>query len=420
METSQGMRMDLREAKGRALAAKADIKKWGDAWIVPSQTGEGVYRVTLEEGEIRCTCPDWETRRQPCKHAIAAAIVVQRTTTVTTEKVTRQGEFFQKETTTETVTETRAAVKVSYPQPDWPAYHRAQCSEKATVQVLLRGLTDGIVNPPQIGRGNRRIPLSDAVFAMVMKTYGGMSARRSTTDIEAAMDHAPRYNTVLDHMDRPELTALLTTLVEESAAPLACVESKFAVDATGFSTVSYRRWYDAKYGKEMKAARWIKAHATIGVTTNIVTAIKVTESNVNDSPELPALLESTAKRFQIGEVSADKAYLSHVNLAVIESHGAIPYVPFKSNSKGDGSAAWRRMYGMFLFKQDEFLQHYHLRSNVESTFSALKRKFGPSVRSKNPTAQVNEVLCKTLAFNLTMLVHAMHELGIDPSFVRAA
>jgi hypothetical protein len=39
-----------------------------------------------------------------------------------------------------------------------------------------------------------------------------------------------------------------------------------------------------------------------------------------------------------------------------------------------------------------------------------------SVRSKNPTAQVNEVLCKALCFNLSMLVHAIHELGIEPSF----
>ena len=64
----------------------------------------------------------------------------------------------------------------------------------------------------------------------------------------------------------------------------------------------------------------------------------------------------------------------------------------------------------------DFLAHYHARSNVEATFGAMKRKFGASIRSKNPTAQVNEVLCKALCFNLSMLVHAMHELGIRPEF----
>ncbi|MEP6654898.1 MAG: transposase [Myxococcales bacterium] len=91
-------------------------------------------------------------------------------------------------------------------------------------------------------------------------------------------------------------------------------------------------------------------------------------------------------------------------------------MPFKSNSKSSGSPAWRRMWGVFLYKQDEFLAHYHKRSNVEATFSAIKRKFGAAVRSKTFTAQVNEILCKVLCHNLSCLVHAIHELGIEPSF----
>jgi hypothetical protein len=38
------------------------------------------------------------------------------------------------------------------------------------------------------------------------------------------------------------------------------------------------------------------------------------------------------------------------------------------------------------------------------------------VRSKLFAAQVNEVLCKMLVYNLTVLVHAMYELGIEPTF----
>jgi transposase len=230
------------------------------------------------------------------------------------------------------------------------------------------------------------------------------------------MAKAPRYNTIFDAFQRQDLTALLTKLVEESAAPLAGIESQFAADSTGFGTSVYRRWYDHKYGREMKEHAWIKAHAMIGVNTNVITAIRVTDGNGADSPELPALVASTAKRFDMAEVSADKAYLAHRNLDAIEAVGAVPYVPFKLNSQGEGPAAWRRMWGLFMYRQPEFLAHYHARSNVESTFSAIKRKFGGSVRSKNPVAQVNEVLCKALCFNLSCLTHAMFELGIKPSF----
>jgi transposase len=170
----------------------------------------------------------------------------------------------------------------------------------------------------------------------------------------------------------------------------------------------------------MSKAVWLKAHAMVGTTTNVVTAVSVTDSDGADSPELPALVASSSKRFRMEEVSADKAYLGHDNLACIEAAGGVPFVPFKSNSKDGGSPAWRRMWGMFLYRQEEFLAHYHKRSNVETTFSAIKRKFGGAVRSKRFVAQTNEILCKILCHNLACLVHAMHELGIEPSFAASA
>lgn len=51
------------------------------------------------------------------------------------------------------------------------------------------------------------------------------------------------------------------------------------------------------------------------------------------------------------------------------------------------------MHGYFTYRRDEFMAHYHHRSNVESTFSMIKRKFGDSLRTKTDTAMVNEVLC---------------------------
>jgi hypothetical protein len=60
------------------------------------------------------------------------------------------------------------------------------------------------------------------------------------------------------------------------------------------------------------------------------------------------------------------------------------------------------------------LQHYHRRSNVESTIMMVKSKFGDSVRSKSEVAAKNEVLCKVLCHNICCLISAMYELGIVP------
>lgn len=102
---------------------------------------------------------------------------------------------------------------------------------------------------------------------------------------------------------------------------------------------------------------------------------------------------------------------------LVSGFGATPFIPFKSNTvvpKDDST--WAKMYHYFMFNREGFMDHYHRRSNVESTFSMIKRKFGASVKGKSDTSQVNEVLAKVLCHNICVLILAMHELGLEPSF----
>ncbi|MEJ7843598.1 MAG: transposase [Rubrobacter sp.] len=116
-------------------------------------------------------------------------------------------------------------------------------------------------------------------------------------------------------------------------------------------------------------------------------------------------------------MSGDKAYLSRKNVQAVEDAGAVPFVPFKSNSLPPADdSAWSRMYHYFMFNREAFMQHYHRRSSAESVFSMVKAKFGDSIRSKSDAGQVNEALCKILCHNLCCLIHATHLLGIEASF----
>lgn len=74
------------------------------------------------------------------------------------------------------------------------------------------------------------------------------------------------------------------------------------------------------------------------------------------------------------------------------------------------------MYGYFMYHREEFLEHYHKRSNAETAFSAIKAKFGDSLRSKSDVGQVNEALYKILCHNICVLVQCIHWLGIEPTF----
>lgn len=80
------------------------------------------------------------------------------------------------------------------------------------------------------------------------------------------------------------------------------------------------------------------------------------------------------------------------------------------------SQLWTRMFHFYNNHREEFLTHYHKRSNVETTFHMIKAKFGQRLRSKSLTAQINEGLCKVLCHNLCVVIQSMYELGIEPQF----
>lgn len=127
------------------------------------------------------------------------------------------------------------------------------------------------------------------------------------------------------------------------------------------------------------------------------------------------LVKNTSKNFRMKEVSADKGYILEKNLNIIIAHGAIPFIPFKCNSKlssGNKLPIWNIMFRFFRDNKKEFMQHYDKRSNVESVFSMMKRKFGTHIRSKSSLSQENEVLCKALCHNICVLIQEIFELGI--------
>lgn len=115
---------------------------------------------------------------------------------------------------------------------------------------------------------------------------------------------------------------------------------------------------------------------------------------------------------------ADKAYTSRENYNLANEIGAIAYLPFKSKDtdKSRGSMTWKRMYHYFQLNRDEFMEHYHQRSNVESTMNMVKAKFGDKLKSKNHKAQENELLCKLIAHNICVVIMEMNELGVNPNF----
>jgi transposase len=395
--------MDARQEKGLVIAATLAILPKGEkTWIVPSQTLVGRYTVTRDEEGYSCTCPDFELRHTTCKHGYAVEFYLKRETTITPDGET-------------TVTETRA-VRVSYPQ-NWPAYNAAQTAEGELFCHLLSDLCATVPEPVR-GMGRPSVPLAEALFCACFKVYSGMSARRFMSDLRDAqakgfVSRAWHFNSVLKVIEDETITPTLHQLIAQSAAPLGSIESAFAVDSTGFGTQCYYRHYSAKYKHEQYSHHYVKLHALVGTKTNVVAAATITDQKANDYPQLEPLVTTAAETFKIAELSADKAYIGRSNLAVIDSIGAEAFIPFRKDLKDDPkSPLWSKLFHLYSYRSDEFLPHYHKRSNSESTFSAIKRLIGDTLRSKGTIAQMNELLLMVIAYNVTVMIHSTFELGV--------
>ena len=444
-----------RQMRGMAIAARVPIGKNPLGYTVPSQTLDGHdYVVSVGEGQF-CSCPDFKKKAQPCKHLYAVEFTREReesTDGVQPVEQTQPVLWRPAEATNgiHPVAETRP-VPIGRPKrvpmgKTSKAYNLAQINEEEMFGQLLRELCNTIVQPVQRGRGRRYLPLSDMVFAAGLKIYSMKSGRRAMTAMRNAtergqMEATPSFTSINRYLAKPELTPLLEALIEQSALPLRAIERKFATDSSGFSTATYDRWLETKWGKKKdkeetadeeetvekeegewkQRSRWVTAHITCGVETNVVTEAEVTETRDHDINFFESLIRKTAENFEIQEVTGDKAYISQDNYHLIEELGGRAYIPFRKNMRpplnvGEHDALWAKAYYFYHLYKDDFYARYHKRSNVETVFSMVKGKFGAAVLAKSVPAQINEVLLKFIAHNLCVLIHSIYVLGIEPFF----
>jgi len=207
---------------------------------------------------------------------------------------------------------------------------------------------------------------------------------------------------------------MLQHIIEQSAIPLVKLDNILAIDSTGFSQHYYSRYLDDKHNHEKLYKDYCKLHIMVGTSTNIIVCARVTKSNVTDSTMFRELLLDASRYYDIKEVSGGKAYSSRKNMDLAVSVGAIPFFPFKINVGGrsKGYSIWKTMYKFYSENREMYMQHYHMRSNVESTNSMIKRKFGKKLMTKTFEGKTNEILLKCIAHNVEVLAEESYEFQL--------
>lgn len=399
--------METRKTRALKIVQMGGVRRNEDKgehwWLVPSQTLSGNYDVELPRDgrSSTCTCPDFaKPEIHFCKHILAAEI--------------EKGRLF---------VDPVAAKKNEYQDNrDWAVVNEAHIREKELVYRFAHELCRGIVDPKQTC-GRPRVPLRDIVFGALIWVYEGHASRTTMADFKRCRERdlisrPLDFRSLMRHLQNPQITSLLRALLRESALPMRHIETRFAVDATGFSTKQWHRWYDHKWGTARKEKIWLKAHAICGTDTRIVTDCVI--EDVGDATKFPELVANTAVHFTMKEISADGAYASHKNVLAADEVGAVPYIPVEERIRDNkGPEVWRQMVGCFRYREDEFRAHYHQRSNVETVFSMTKTKFGGFVRSKKRVVQENEILCKFILHNFRVVTMAFLSMGEQPRILEA-
>jgi hypothetical protein len=379
-------------------------------YLVPSETGKQIYKVKAAGGDGRgeeCTCADFEEREGPCKHIFMVRYWLAAANSPAGTPL--------------------PPLPPKRVRPNQRAYDLAQNEEYPLFGTLLRDLCAGIPEPDRDPRlpGRPAIPLRELAFCAVKRAYLRNSCRRSEGFLRqsVAEGHLSRdyyWDVPSKFLCRDDAAPILHDLLARSAIPLIGVDTACAIDSSGFRTTRFHYYNHEKY-QPTRQNVWLKAHILAGVQTHAVPVLEITEGSAGDSPRFPVLLKRAVDLgFTVKEVYADKGYLSRNNFEAAAELGVDAFIPFKVNSTGQskGTSMYHKMFLFFQYHREKFDQHYGQRAQVETCFGAIKQKFGETLESRNFTAQVNELVAKLVAYNISVLIRQMFERDLLPDFLR--
>ena len=182
-----------------------------------------------------------------------------------------------------------------------------------------------------------------------------------------------------------------------------------AADATGYDARPVSHYFVARSGRRSRQRHWPKLTAVIDARTHLFLSAAVTRGPSQDAPHLVPAVRAAAARRPIDTVLADAGYDSEANHAACRQNLGIRSTVIALNWRG--SRKWpqtqyrRQMVRRFRRKPrgSRSKRVYGQRWQVESVFSRVKRRLGPSVASVRWPNQQAEILLKVFAHNILIL-----------------
>lgn len=147
----------------------------------------------------------------------------------------------------------------------------------------------------------------------------------------------------------------------------------------------------------------------IEAETKTILSWKFSGPHEHDTKFLPELVAAVGA--PVRELYADAGYLSQRNCFAARAAGATPFIRPKKNTRTappkplgpETRTAFQQMVASEQANREAWYAKYGRRNRIESTFGAIKRRFGGRLRAVNQAMRLIEASLKILVWNLTRI-----------------
>ncbi len=237
--------------------------------------------------------------------------------------------------------------------------------------------------------GPKKFKLKNHLLALISMEAFQLSLRRVEKLLLTFEIKVPTYSALCKSRKRIP-TAMFEKLVNVTSG---LNHEVVAIDSTGFSKTNPSFHYIKRIDSKNPVKSYAKFSMLYDVETHKVITFHTRTKPSHDINDVKILME---KCRGIKYLLADKAYDAEWLYEYCFDRKIKTVIPKKVNIH----RGFYRKKQMKNYSEEK----YHQRSNIESGFSAIKRKYGGFVRGKSVNSINSELSCKALAHNL-MLNH---------------
>jgi hypothetical protein len=194
------------------------------------------------------------------------------------------------------------------------------------------------------------------------------------------------------------------------------------IDSSGIRIFARSIWFCLRIKKEISKKDCDKVHLAVCADLLLILNWRITDGKRHDSPFFVILLKPF---YWLGNVMADKGYLSRPNFQFVWNRRGQAFIPFKkgkkkkSNGKPKGFPAWKFAFDFWKVLNGLYMSIYHQRSRIEAVFSALKKRYGDKLNCKSAKMRRREMSLRLISYNIRILICARHaEKNNMPLWVR--